>query len=38
MSYTAVDKSDDAGVLSLSITANAYPDANGEAMYIATKK
>ena len=38
MSYTAVDKSDDAGVLSLSITAMAYPDANGEAMYIATKK
>ena len=38
MSYTAVDKSDDAGVLSLSISASAYPDANGEAMYIATKK
>lgn len=38
MSYTAVDKSDDAGVLSLAITASAYPDANGEAMYIATKK
>lgn len=38
MSYTSVDKSDDAGVLSLSITANAYPDASGEAIYIATKK
>lgn len=38
MSYTAVDKSDDAGVLSLSISARAYPDASDEAIYIATKK
>lgn len=38
MSYTSVDKSDDGGVLSLSISARANPDATGEAIYIATKK
>ena len=38
MNYTAVDKSDDGGLLSLSITAKANPDADGEAIYIATKK
>ena len=38
MVYSSVDKSDDSGVLTLGISAMAYPDATGEAIYIATKK
>lgn len=38
VSYTAVDKSDDSGVITMNITSKAYGDADKIAMYIATQK
>jgi hypothetical protein len=38
VNYTAVDKSNDGGIITVNITSKAYGDANKVAMYMATQK